>query len=80
MQEFAGNYRRKFSIPVLGITGTNGKTTTKEMTADHIFSKPNRFWYEVEIKDYTEMKRPSNQGGIWFIANKMKIIREVKVK
>lgn len=26
-------HRNKFAIPVVGITGTNGKTTTKEMTA-----------------------------------------------
>lgn len=31
LQETAGYYRNKFSIPVIGITGSNGKTTTKEM-------------------------------------------------
>lgn len=31
LQETAGYYRDKFSIPVIGITGSNGKTTTKEM-------------------------------------------------
>jgi UDP-N-acetylmuramoyl-tripeptide--D-alanyl-D-alanine ligase len=30
---FAGLHRAKFTIPVVGITGSNGKTTTKEMTA-----------------------------------------------
>lgn len=30
----AGIYRRKFSIPVVAIAGSNGKTTTKDMTAD----------------------------------------------
>lgn len=33
MQRLAQIYRRKFSIPVIGIGGSNGKTTTKEMTA-----------------------------------------------
>jgi UDP-N-acetylmuramoyl-tripeptide--D-alanyl-D-alanine ligase len=33
LQEAAAFYRRKFRIPVLAITGSNGKTTTKEMTA-----------------------------------------------
>jgi UDP-N-acetylmuramoyl-tripeptide--D-alanyl-D-alanine ligase len=32
-QEMAGMHRRKFSIPFIGITGSNGKTTTKEMLA-----------------------------------------------
>jgi UDP-N-acetylmuramoyl-tripeptide--D-alanyl-D-alanine ligase len=31
MQDLARYHRRKFDIPVLGITGTNGKTTTKEL-------------------------------------------------
>lgn len=31
LQDFAGWYRRLFSIPVIGITGSVGKTTTKEM-------------------------------------------------
>ena len=32
-QMLAREHRRRFSIPVIGITGTNGKTTTKELTA-----------------------------------------------
>jgi len=31
MQDLATYHRRQFKIPVLGITGTNGKTTTKEL-------------------------------------------------
>ena len=31
LQELARHYRSKFGIPFLGITGTNGKTTTKEL-------------------------------------------------
>lgn len=30
-KELAREHRREFSIPVIGITGTNGKTTTKEL-------------------------------------------------
>lgn len=33
LQMMAQRYRTKFSIPVIGIGGSNGKTTTKEMTA-----------------------------------------------
>ncbi len=33
LQQLAEGHRRKFSIPILAITGTNGKTTTKEMIA-----------------------------------------------
>lgn len=31
LQDVAREHRRTFNIPVLGITGTNGKTTTKEL-------------------------------------------------
>ncbi|MBP3253325.1 MAG: UDP-N-acetylmuramoyl-tripeptide--D-alanyl-D-alanine ligase [Bacteroidales bacterium] len=33
LQRFAAYYRNTFSIPVLAISGTNGKTTTKELVA-----------------------------------------------
>lgn len=31
LQELASYYRRQLAIPVIGLTGTNGKTTTKEL-------------------------------------------------
>ncbi len=31
LQNFSSFHRRKYNIPLIGITGTNGKTTTKEM-------------------------------------------------
>jgi UDP-N-acetylmuramoyl-tripeptide--D-alanyl-D-alanine ligase len=31
LQQLARHHRRQFSIPVIGITGSNGKTTTKEL-------------------------------------------------
>jgi UDP-N-acetylmuramoyl-tripeptide--D-alanyl-D-alanine ligase len=33
LQELGRHHRRQFDIPVLGITGSNGKTTTKELVA-----------------------------------------------
>src|SRR5690554_4881363 len=33
LQQLATYHRRKLKIPVVGITGTNGKTTTKELIA-----------------------------------------------
>ncbi len=33
LQEMSQKHRKKYSIPVVGITGSNGKTTTKEMVA-----------------------------------------------
>src|SRR5436190_5765294 len=33
LQQLANYHRKQFSIPFLAITGSNGKTTTKELTA-----------------------------------------------
>lgn len=33
IQKLAGWYRKKYQIPVIGVTGSVGKTTTKEMIA-----------------------------------------------
>ncbi len=33
LQDVASYYRRKFNVPIISVTGTNGKTTTKEMIA-----------------------------------------------
>jgi UDP-N-acetylmuramoyl-tripeptide--D-alanyl-D-alanine ligase len=39
LQQLANHHRRQFKIPVIGITGSNGKTTTKELTATVLSKK-----------------------------------------
>ena len=39
LAQLAGWYRRRFTLPVVAITGTNGKTTTKDMAACVLSSK-----------------------------------------
>ena len=45
---------------------------TSEPNAPHL-SEKNRIWCEVEMEDYTEFKRPEVQGGLWFLAQRIKI-------
>lgn len=40
-QRLAGAYRERFAIPVIAITGSNGKTTTKDLTAAVLSGKWN---------------------------------------
>jgi hypothetical protein len=45
-----------------------------ETNAPHL-SKKNRIWVEVEIDEYDIFNRPESQGGIWYLAKKMQVIR-----
>lgn len=48
---------------------------TEKPYAPHLSNK-NRIWLKVEISDYKEFKRPEHQGGKWFLAKKMKILKQ----
>lgn len=37
----------------------------------------NREWWMVEISDYEERMRPESQGGLWYLAQKIKFITPV---
>ena len=50
--------------------------TTSTPYAPHLSMK-GRGWYKVEIADYTEFKRPSSQGGVWYLANKMMVLEKI---
>lgn len=50
---------------------------TSQPVAPHL-SEKNRKWYKVQMKDYEIFKRPESQGGIWYLAKKIKIIEECK--
>ncbi len=41
LQRLAATYRRRFQLPVVGITGSSGKTTTKDFTAGVLAAKYN---------------------------------------
>ena len=44
--------------------------------APHLSMK-GRVWMEVEIEDFQPFQRPQHQGGMWFIAQRMKVVGPV---
>jgi len=49
---------------------------TNKPIAPHL-SLRDRVWVEVEIEDYQEIHRPMNQGGLWFLAQRLQALREI---
>jgi len=62
--------------PTKGFAFRPGWHCCAEPKAPHL-SKEGRVWCEVIINDYTEHKRPENQGGLWYTANQLTIVREI---
>ena len=62
--------------PTKGFKVRPGWHCTAEPKASHL-SPVGRVWCLVEILDYTELKRPQAQGGLWYIADKLKIVKEL---
>ena len=61
-------------FPTKGFAVRPGWHCTCRPEAPHLTEK-DRVWVEVEIEDFKEHRRPLNQGGMWYLADKMKIIR-----
>ena len=51
LQDLARAWRRELGLPVLGITGTNGKTTTKELCAAVLGTKYNLFYTQGNLNN-----------------------------
>lgn len=52
MQTLAAHHRKVLDIPVIGITGSNGKTTTKELVAAVLSSKFNLLYTEGNLNNH----------------------------
>lgn len=52
LQKLATHHRRQFAIPVIGITGTNGKTTTKELTSAVLSKKYNTLFTQGNLNNH----------------------------
>jgi UDP-N-acetylmuramoyl-tripeptide--D-alanyl-D-alanine ligase len=52
LQQLANHHRRQMHIPVIGITGSNGKTTTKELTATVLGKKFNTLFTQGNLNNH----------------------------
>lgn len=52
LQQLANYHRRQLHLPVIGITGTNGKTTTKELISTVLIRKFNTLYTEGNLNNH----------------------------
>ncbi len=62
--------------PKKGYKVRKGWHCTAKPVAPHLSMK-GRIWIKVEIKDYIELKRPEHQGGLWYLAQEMKVLEKI---
>lgn len=68
------------NYPTKGFTERAGWHCTAKPVAPHLkmvlLSGEVRVWKKVLIEDYVEIKRPLSQGGLWFLAKRIKILED----
>lgn len=63
--------------PTNGFAHRPGWHCTRKPDAPHLKQKEDRVWIKVLISDFTEHVRPENQGGLWYLANKITFLEYV---
>jgi hypothetical protein len=59
--------------PTKGFAVRPGWHCTHAPVAPHL-SERGRVWKRVEIELFTEVNRPDSQGGMWYLANRMRVV------
>jgi len=72
-----GQWIKSESYPTKGFAIRKGWHCMDKLSAPHL-SKKNRVWVEVKIKNFEKFKRPQSQGGLWYLADKIKFIRIIE--
>lgn len=66
------------NYPTSGFAERPGWHCTAQPNAPHLKmelkSGEVRIWKAVLIEDFEEVQRPENQGGLWYLAKRMKIL------
>jgi len=60
-------------VPTKGYAHRPGWHILPEPKADHL-SERDRVWCRVEFRHFKEHKRPANQGGMWYLARRMRVV------
>ena len=64
------------SFPTKGFAVRPYWHCTSNPIAPHLSMK-GRAWFKVEMEDFEEFNRPKAQGGLWYLAKKIKIIERI---
>jgi len=68
-----GKWLQAECLPTKGYAVRAGWHCTHKPQAPHL-TMNGRAWVEVEIEEYEEFPRPEQQGGMWYIAQRMRIL------
>ena len=68
-----GGWLQLENYPTKGFAVRPGWHTTSKPEALHLSMK-GRVWMKVKIEDYEKIVRPQSQGGVWWLANQMKVL------
>jgi hypothetical protein len=69
----AGEWMDAENHPTKGFQVRAGWHAMAKPEAPHLSIK-GRQWFLVEISDFVAHKRPDKQGGLWYLANRMRVI------
>jgi len=76
-----GEWMKAESHPTKGFAVRNGWHCTLSPIAPHLKENPKnqttRVWVEVEVEDTELYNRPESQGGVWVLAQRMKLVKEL---
>lgn len=71
-----GEWLAAKSVPTKGFALRPGFHATEKPIAPHLSTK-GRVWCKVELYGVTSYDRPASQGGKWFTARYMQVLKEV---
>jgi hypothetical protein len=69
-----GKWMKAETHPTRGFAVRSGWHCTARPEAPHL-SLRGRIWCEVDIRGVTEYNRPESQGGLWFTARSLRVVR-----